>query len=284
MNQGRYRVVINGFRVMSQTWDHALQVDGKDDEVYIGWHVAKFDKDGQQQFMSQPYSEIMGDTNGFPFRVQAGSASLKGGLKTGDMFPYANPWILDPNLISPSRNYPPLRAWEGELTEGEDAVVITPSIWEWDGGEAAWNDWIHWGQQSVAKIGAVATTLIQDPAAGTVVNLVSLGFDLAVSMTEAGLIGNATDRPIGMRKYGGNDYEFRPTALRLTQPAAETVMKNDTGQGPGVLTFNYPDDPKLHGHYQLYVQVQRVGSVTQKTPLEIDEEDEEILLLGIGGR
>lgn len=32
---GTYRVTINGLYVRSESWDHAFEVDGKGDEVYI---------------------------------------------------------------------------------------------------------------------------------------------------------------------------------------------------------------------------------------------------------
>jgi hypothetical protein len=33
-NKGDFRVVINGFRVMAETYDDVLQYDGKRDEVF----------------------------------------------------------------------------------------------------------------------------------------------------------------------------------------------------------------------------------------------------------
>jgi len=33
--QAKFRVTLNGFAVNQETWDHALEVDGKRDEVYI---------------------------------------------------------------------------------------------------------------------------------------------------------------------------------------------------------------------------------------------------------
>jgi hypothetical protein len=41
MATGTYGVSINGFSVNSQTWDDALQWDGKGDEVYIRANVVK---------------------------------------------------------------------------------------------------------------------------------------------------------------------------------------------------------------------------------------------------
>ncbi|MCA1643362.1 MAG: hypothetical protein LC785_15765, partial [Acidobacteria bacterium] len=92
--RGRYRVTLIGFTAHNQTWDHAGQVDGKDDEVYIVSDVRMFNRAGAEiQAPSTSRSQVMGDTNGYAYRVKAGSASDRGGIKSGDSFPDSTPWM-----------------------------------------------------------------------------------------------------------------------------------------------------------------------------------------------
>src|SRR6266566_596669 len=93
MPSGRYRVVVNGFKVLAETWDDALEYDGKRDEVYITAHIGALDKNGQVLYKDEPTSPVMGDTSNLPGRVQAGTASTLGGLKTGDSYPPGTPWM-----------------------------------------------------------------------------------------------------------------------------------------------------------------------------------------------
>lgn len=133
MSVGRYRVSVNGFRVMAETWDDALQWDGKRDEVFISSQVAVVDKSGNQLFSNQPTSPVMGDTWGQNGRIQAGSGGDRGGLRTGDSFPSNTPWRRAVPLDE-DRDWPPTVIWEGELVSGENVALITPTIWEWDPG------------------------------------------------------------------------------------------------------------------------------------------------------
>src|SRR6476659_5684281 len=110
MAKGRFRVVVNGFSVNTETKDDLLQLDGKRDEVTINVSVKDVDKAGQIVFNSMPGSPVLGDTNRLPGRVLAGTASRLGGLRTGDVFPGAPPYLRSQPL-NPARNYPPFSVW-----------------------------------------------------------------------------------------------------------------------------------------------------------------------------
>src|SRR5437762_6651945 len=90
-----YRVKINGFRVIQETYDDLLERDGKRDEVQISVITTLLDKDGKLIGVpSEKTTPIMGDTNRLANRIQAGSASSLGGLRTGDSFPdEPMPWL-----------------------------------------------------------------------------------------------------------------------------------------------------------------------------------------------
>jgi hypothetical protein len=90
-----YEAALEGFTVNNATRDHVLEVDGKRDEVYRYTDVRLVDQSGATLLRSEKRSAIMGDTDGFPNLVQAGSASNLGGLLTGDVFPTIQQWPLN---------------------------------------------------------------------------------------------------------------------------------------------------------------------------------------------
>ena len=259
MPTGTYRVLINGFLVKTETWDNALQTDGKRDEVYLSTAVAKLTADGDIESPSEILSDTLGDTNGQPGRVQAGSASSRGGLRTNDKFPAPAPWRswTAPEPPPEDENYPPMMVWEGNLTDGE-VLLVTPSIWEWDGGKDAAADWLNWGHETVAKVAPKVEEIIDTPATKLVFTILELGLDVAVSMAKPNLLGQASDRPIGM-VADGDHFVFKPQVIALTQAKAEAIAQSrPAGKGKGVLALAYRDAPELHGHYQLYMQVQKL--------------------------
>src|SRR4051812_37378563 len=128
---GKYRMTINGFTVHRQTWDTAARTDGKDDEVYLAVNTKVVGRDGTVKRELNSESDVMGDTNQQPGRIQAGSASDRGGIRTGDRFPDKDrPWEHDGALDG--HRYPPYVIWEGELLDGGDIVIPTVTLWEYD--------------------------------------------------------------------------------------------------------------------------------------------------------
>lgn len=132
--KGVYRITATGLRVNHETTDNPLEIDGKRDEVLVR---AK----GELFWKGQPLagtgffveSKVHGDRNAVAWsnatsptvRIKAGTASLLGGLKTGDE--HRSPPGTAPNTISF-----PLIIWEGSLRESSARVVFVPTIWEVD--------------------------------------------------------------------------------------------------------------------------------------------------------
>ena len=121
--RGRFRVTLLGFYVNRETWDDALERDGKRDEVFILAKSYLYASGGKllanSDLMRTP---VMGDPTGRPERVAAGStpanpgllgigASQAGGLRTNDWFPL-NMFAPGPN---PQPDRLPMLLWEGEL-------------------------------------------------------------------------------------------------------------------------------------------------------------------------
>jgi hypothetical protein len=253
MPTARYRAVITGFRCLSPTWDHVLQVDGKDDEVYLSTLVTQMNGAGQKVYEDQPTSLTMGDVNGQPGRIRAGTASRQGGIRANDTFPDATPWI--PNEPpSPDRRYPPMTVWENDLTQGQDVVLIAPALWEYDGGKDAWGDWVAWGQQTLSSVGPKLLALIGEKSK-VIFEAAEIALGVAVSMTKAGLVGQASDRPIGMQP-DGSGYTFTPKVVALNYDSAAVIANSGNG---GVLELPFVDAAELRGHYSVFLRVEKVS-------------------------
>lgn len=188
----RYRVTLNGFTALRQTYDHPLQIDGKGDEVYAAAWVAEVDTASPELAKHWVVrTRTMGDQNGFANRVRMGSASPLGGVRTGDKFPIPAPWQRKGGLAGDSL---PMVLWEGDLVPGRSAVVITPTLWEWDDNPEIFAYW-------VVSRGAVLERLTSAEVLLSIVankswfplDLGSPGFVVRTNMS-----GDARDRPIGL--------------------------------------------------------------------------------------
>jgi len=260
-----FQVTINGFWVKSETWDHALEVDGKGDEVYLSVGAKATDADGKPVVDvtggdPDSTSETFGDTNGYPSRIQAGSRSSQGGLKTGDRFPTDEPWKLSGE---PTADRMPFLVARIKLVKDKNALVITPSIWEWDGGADAFKDWVTWFKGSLNKVSSFVKGKIQSKSVGGTTDLLfgaaDMGLDIALSLKDSGILGNAADRPIGMQQAGDETNKFEPYVLVLTYESAKWLTENDpNGKGKGVLELRYKDADRYRGNYSLFLQVTEV--------------------------
>jgi hypothetical protein len=131
--KGVYRVTVTGLRVNRETFDNPAEIDGKRDEVLVRARARLYDARQTLLESGGVISKVHGDRNADSWslatspqvRIKAGTASILGGLRTGDEH-RAAPGVA-PNAITF-----PLLVWEGSLREGEQQLVIAPSIWEVD--------------------------------------------------------------------------------------------------------------------------------------------------------
>jgi hypothetical protein len=187
--RGRYRVSLTGFTVQSQTYDHLLQIDGKGDEVFLATHVMQFDTTSTSLVVSNEVltSKIYGDINGFSYRVKAGTAGFTGGLVTGNEFP-------PPKSLVGTGGFP-MVLWEGELVQGRSAVLIVPTIWEWDDNPELFGNWLTGRHAFLSRL------LKADPMAAILLNQnvkpVEIGSPGLFVRTN--MFGDPRDRPIGLK-------------------------------------------------------------------------------------
>jgi hypothetical protein len=271
-HRASYRVSVTGFTVNKETYDDPLQLDGKRDEVYVSAEVALADKDRK---VLEPggaivQSKVFGDVNGANIRngrIRAGHASSQGGLQTGDSYPTETPWRRQGEPLPDAL---PLAIWQGELTEGSNAVLITPTLWEYDAPDLrdAFQSWMHWNQDATSALLAspelmtLLGTLVGPEAPATLAALAP------VQKVEVGFfdaLGKMGDRPIGMTvttdaKTGKSFFTFAPTTIVLNYDTAERLLaQNIGGKGPGVIALSFREtDTKLGGNYTLYLLVERM--------------------------
>lgn len=268
----RVRVTINGFSVERETEDDKRQTDGKGDEVYIEARVGLRGTDNRELPLPKEVvvvrkSKLMGDTNRAPGRIRAGSRSSEGGLKTGDRFPDAEPWK---RKRAPQGDELPMAIFEGKLRQGEDAVVIIPSIIEWDNAP----DYLLGFADGVAKVASEVLPFFagKPNEKANFVKVAEQRAKAAISPTTAlvlaqaipvvwkelrSLFGTAGDRPIGLQETKEGKLEYKPPVICLTYESAKRLGEVDFGRGRGVLELHYRDAKSLgSGHYVLFLQIE----------------------------
>jgi len=264
-SSGRYRVVANGFRVVISTDDDHIYPerliagrDGRQDEIYAGFamfHVTR----PQGQILDQDLrqTKVHGEMGKDPTRVKAGTATFDGGLQTADVFPP----VLDPSVTVgvPDDQSFPFLVWDGTLTDGQDAVVIYPTMWESDGKDGIYTTWFLAERAELPKVWSEAT--VQQALQSKSISLTtppSWTYFIATPMV-------LNDHPIGsvydsvapnLKTQAGKRLPRR--AIILTREMIESALAS----GNGIVTIQLIDQG-MHGnaanaHYTLYVQVQRV--------------------------
>ena len=254
---GRFRVTLLGFVVNHETRDTLLETDGKRDEVFQVPVVLSFDRDrGLEPLSFSVFGPVFGDTNNHPTYTRAGSASDRGGLRTGDGFPDLRPWESR-TPPGPGLGFPAV-LFEGDLRPIHNAAVIIPSLWEWDGNQELFNSYMNKIQVAlptirlnVGHILAVDDRYEFRPRAAT-----EFGLDGAVTMDQR--IIDMRNRPIGMKSFGLGQFCFQPQVLVLTYEGARNIVNRDVGLGPGVIEVRYEEPRELEGSYSLYLKVERI--------------------------
>lgn len=271
---GKFRITINGFTVNQATLDHILDIDGVGDEVFVSANVIVMDSSqGLATPLSTLETKVYGEkrrdlvTGKFVWegRSPAGSGTPRGGLRNRNTGPRAEPWK---RFSQPSSDSLPLELWCGTLTQGQNVVVIIPSIWEWDGVKSNFGQWVAWGNQVATDL--TNNKAFRDLIGAERIKAVELGkqltFGAAISLDSAGLVGGEADRPIGVKKSTKpKTFEFTPEHKFVLNyqsadwSARETGAGSVGGKAPGMSSVMYTDDPSYNqGRYTLHVQIERI--------------------------
>lgn len=259
MPLNRFRITANGFYVRAQTWDDVLNWDGQGDEVFLVAAIRSINSDKTEHLQSDRQSAIMGDTSAQANVVKAGTLKGTGGLQSGDNFPTDQPWKKS-RSANLGNNYPPMQLWEGELRPGERVVFVSIAIYESDPGASPLQDFANWttGASKTFK-GQISKYL--GPTGTIVYDGIDLGLNILTSMDDAGILGRAATRPIGMRKSPSepNKGIFTPTMVILNHDSAMRMIDGQpSGLGYGIIEVPCRDDSYYRGDYSLYLQVELV--------------------------
>jgi hypothetical protein len=248
----RFRVTLNGFTVNHDTYDHALGYDGQGDEVYIIADAVHFNGAGSVLARRNLQTPIMGEANGQGERIQAGHATDRGGLRTGNSFPPTEPWRQSGDL---SERQLPLLLWEGMLQRdgtgaGTTAVLIVPTIWERD----ELPEFVNTYKSNLdARLAGYLRTLSASDASLEHLIAGAAPFGDFIVGTPINLASH--DRPIGT-STAANPW---PKRLLLTYDIAQQAATSTRdGLGTGIFRVRYQDSEDLGGDYTLYIQIERL--------------------------
>jgi len=269
---GNYLVTITGLRAAKSVLDDPFDHDGKGDEIYAAVWIRQFDrKTGQGLMETNVRTLTYGDIRGASDRIQAGSLSPTGGIGDFDSIP---PNFTADRCCAPSNSMFPLKVFEGTLTDGVDALVLSPSVWEFSGDQS----WFYtWGQaqnqltQSIftrqeikdqidrkifgpITLGATASNSGNN-VAGAAASVIVGGLGLPLlGLPVNAITGGWRDRPIGLVPVGVDATALPNTTIVLTREIIETALNGPhqpvinaapgviiTTPKPGIMVFNFVD-------------------------------------------
>jgi hypothetical protein len=257
--RGRFRVTLNGFTCNRQASDNPLAQDGADDEVFLFTKVFSVEKrldsnDVTFSLTGRIRTEAIGDTSStrFPGRVRGGSSrrlGANGGFRAGDSFPESP----EKHTTNPQRYTLPQLIWEGDLIRRQNAVVIIPTIWEWDGVSNLFDAWEHADAGQVYTVGGLISNSNSTDQSNA---------KLSIRGEVTGQLSMRTvslpaDRPIGMFQDSFT-YHFRPEVFILTYDEALRMVQLSQSKGGEAFPFTYEDAAGLGGRYTLYLQVEHL--------------------------
>jgi len=282
-SSGNYLVTITRLTCIKQTLDDPLQKDGKGDEIYAAAFYRRYDrKTAANLEMSEVQTRVYGDFYQAPDRIQAGTRSAAGGIQSGDMIPDG---ASAQRTLPPQVSQFPLLVWQGPLTDGADALLISPSIWESDGNPQLFSAWVQ-SQTSLSNSIFLATK-VQNEIGSKVFQPLTLGTSEGVSGNLASVAAQNSilaafglppvltlfsvpqDRPIGLqgtKDANGLDTALLPnTTIVLTREIIEQALQSSSGGGQSALmTITFADNFSvsngvldLPGTYLMVLEVER---------------------------
>lgn len=234
--RARFRVISTGFSSIHETRDNILELDGSGDEIYQAPFVVEVERSGPTVWSIGAFGPV--------FR----------NIHTGTSFPTATPTVV----TSPPVGYGfPGVLYEGELVEGEKAVAIAPTLWEWDGPVDPSVDQLgtFWGAASAASnmIASAAIPIMTGPFPARYAGLhTSLDGLITVPIAREGDL----DRPVGIVLTQGGA-AFTPPFLLLTYEGAMAAVAS-SGFSGDLYAIQYTDPESHQGDYELFLKVEQV--------------------------
>jgi hypothetical protein len=147
---GRYRISLEGFKAINVTAEDPFRNDGRGDEVFITTQVSEYGPNASMVSTRMVRTPTFGDKQNFPARVQAGSASSTGGVMPNDRYP-AEAQLISQLQPATTINLP-YQLWEGDLTEIQGLVMLSPAIWESDEGDELFPSFTNFQAAAAANV------------------------------------------------------------------------------------------------------------------------------------
>ncbi len=266
---GIYSLILERLSVTNQTKDALFEQDGKGDEVYVTVDVSLLDKGKPsviptQQLRSWTYGDVGADHVN---RIRAGSADASnGGIRTGDAVPDTR---IACQSQPPDHYCLPLEIFRGQLAQDALAVMVVPTIWEYDGTQTMMQQLLAYQVNQLQQIGTGGFNLPSDSkhVTTTLSNALNYsplnptgGLAFVTSMGD----GQA-DRPIGLQKTASGSHTYDSQVISLTYQLADALLSNTAQIGglyPGEFTITYRDGPDYEGLYVATFLVRRCASMT----------------------
>jgi len=196
-----------------------------------------------------------GDVQNFPNRIRAGSASPTGGIVANDQYPPATQYIsqLQPASLS---NLPYL-LWEGNLSELQGLVIISPAIWESDEDDRLLPYFMTF--QIGAAPGVPYRSTFQNYVPGNVDGVMDtwnpqlscpalLGTGPASTFVPP--INNWRDQPIDLSQDKG----YCPTYVAINYKVANSMTTVNPAMVSEILFTNFTNN----WQYKLFVRIEKV--------------------------
>lgn len=199
--------------MLHQTKDDVFSRDGHGDEIYGGFMTFEYNRQTSKLVDNPGFAatNIIGEGgyDGYSFnldgtaphvmphgRLRGGTAAPDGGFAQNDVFPA----VADPSQrygVAPTRSTFPFLIFAGALTDGQDAVIVEPTLWEADGYHDGFDKWHNYESNTSSQIWS-------DPAVQAAVN----GTQLALISPSGAL-----ETSFGLHMNSGDQFGIALTPL-----------------------------------------------------------------------
>lgn len=257
---GKLKISLTGINCIDETMDNALETDGKGDEIFLQACIMILDQSGSIKYQTIFTGPTMGDINGFPSRLKAGTRSSTGGIKQYDNFS-TNIIISECNLAA------------------TDVLVIIPTLWEWDEGPAPtlfsgyfnthrpeFQNYIRTNLPLVDRTPSGWATFVDRVTSHTITTGTSCIDAGSVLLAQNRTTGCPGTRVIGTSLEGGGTGRnyINPNVLFLRPSFIPTLANSNAGLGTGVVHLESADDKtglvsiydKHSGDYKFYLKLE----------------------------
>lgn len=260
---GTYRLTLAGFVVERETGDGPH--NGHNDEIFAATMVQHFDRTDSRVIESDLVrSRTQGDVNNHPERIRQGRGSETGGLTTADVVPGG--WDQRSTLPVGGPQQFPLVLWEGVLADGQDVIVLRPTLWEEEGEPVSFQDWRE--EVAASAPSTIASPDVQNALKGSAIAQLlgaGLSYSYASAWDELRYVGRfrhqvraGHDRPIGMNYRSGGKTYFRDLMVVLTREQIEGELNRPNTTARGLVPIRFTDTVEGGAAYTLYLRLERV--------------------------